>query len=414
MVAREDREPSLLVVKPPLIHSVFFWTAGLSTLFVFNCILSQVSWFQNRFHEKAGFQIPFFFNAGSFTAFLVFDKIMGVLGFKRAILSIPALLVIISTLIFLLGEHMEKTPSKYYCLIPLIAFAGFSNSILQTTLIKYTFEFTYVEITAYNSGTALVGCFANLIAMANAYFLQGDDKLALQALIYLAFQGITLIAIIAIFLKYCIECYGKQLRSEAESIASMDKQLVDTVIEVSPSQVSDRLLTPDTRLKDTLLVILPYFFNMILVYTITLGIFPGFNFALGIGWKNSDTFGVSIQIILLAFNVGDFVGKWIYGLLPMKDNIFPQLFSLLRIGFVVFIVYAFVGSGHSELVDKAWLTLSYTFLLAVTNGYITSALFSLSSERAPPAHKSNSGFLMTLALLFGLTYGGLIAAFGSG
>lgn len=406
-------QPDLQAQKQPAIHYIFFWTAGLSTLFVFNCFLSQLSWFKSRFDDRADFQISFFFTGGSFMAFLVFDKIMYILGFKRAILIIPGLLVVISTVIFLIGEHIEKSKSKYYSLVPLIVFAGFANSILQTSLIKYTFEFSYKEITAYNSGTALVGILANLIAIANAYFLQGEDNLALQALIYLAFQAIVLIIVMVIFLKYILVSYRKQVRSESESIASMDKQLVDTIVDVSPSQVDDNVLAPDTRLIDTLKMIAPFFFNMILVYTITLGIFPGFNIALGIGWTDGATFGVSIQIILLSFNIGDFFGKWMYGHLPLKDNLVPHIISLSRFAFVGFIFYMFAGAGHPEFANKAWLNLSFSFILAVTNGYVTSALFALSSERVPINHKSNSGFLMTLALLFGLAYGSLCAAFGS-
>lgn len=404
-----------LVEEKPLIHTVFFWTAGISTLFVFNCVLSLLDWFANRFDPRVYFQLTFYFNAGSFVAFLFYDLIMKFLSFKRAIILIPIALVIDSIIIYFMGEHMEKTPSKYHLLLPHIVFCGFANSILQTSLIKYCFEFTYVEITAYNSGTALVGVLANIIALANVFILPGDEHLGTQATIYLIFQIVTLMAIVLIFIKYLSVCLAQKQRKEAESIASMDKQLIDTITidGSSPSAVSDRLLTPTPSLLSTLKIIAPYFFNMILVYTITLGVFPGFCFSLGLGWTNENTKAASNVIILLVFNIGDFIGKLMYGKVPLKDNIVPHLISLARIGFVVFIVFVLVGDGQSAFIDKAWITLAYVLLNSISNGYITSALFSLSSERVPNEHKGNSGFLMTMGLLFGLTYGSLCAYLGS-
>lgn len=401
-----------------LIYKVFFYVAGLSTLFVFNCVLSQLKWYEFRFDKKADFEIPFYYNAGSFSAFLVFDQIMKVLKFKHAILGIPPLLVMISVVIFCMGEYIndgQTSKMKYYSMLPLMVFGGFSNSILQTNLIRYTFGFTFVEITAYNSGTALVGVLANLVAMGNAYAIPGVDSKSFtaQAINYLIFQIVTLVLVLLIFIRYNSVVLANQVLSETESISS-EKQLGDTIVDVSPSQISNQSFRPEPTLIDTIKIIAPYFFNMILVYTITLAIFPGFCFGLGIGWKNPATFGVAIQVILLSFNIGDFIGKTIYGILPLRDNIVPHLVSLIRIVFVAFIVFVFVGEEpRAQFIDNASVTLIFTFLLALTNGYITSGLFSLSSERAPKDHKGNSGFLMTLGLLFGLTYGGLCATFGS-
>ena len=286
---------------------------------MFNCILSLLGWFSERFNNKVFVQVPFFFNLGSFAAFLFYDMIMKAVSFKRAIIFIPVLLVIDSILIYFIGEHVDKSDAKYYMLIPNITFCGFANSVLQTTLIKYSFHFTPVEISAYNSGTALVGCLANFIALANVYLLPGSDNLGKQATVYLIFQVLTLMAVISIFIKYCVDVIGPKLAKESESIANLDKQLIDTMTlgETSPSVASNGILTPTPTLLSTLTLISPYFFNMVLVYTITLGLFPQFCFSLGLGWKNKDTQEAERQLILLTYNIGDFIGKWMYGELPL-------------------------------------------------------------------------------------------------
>ena len=406
----------------PAIRSVFFWTAGFYSLFVFGCLLSQLEWFRDRYDGRADFHIPFFFNAGCFMAFLAYDKILVVAKFKGAILCVPVLQAVISIVIFLMGELIEKSKPKYYSMLALVVFSGFSNSIMQTTLIKHTFGFTYIDITAYNSGTALVGIISNIGAMANVYYLRGNANLGYQAMIYLAYQIAVVAVVVYIYMRYCTVCYDPELMAEsrAESSAivekcveSSDKNSVGTVKETNSMRMSDKAVDFGVSLISTLKIILPYFFNMILLYTITLGIFPGFNIAMGIGWTDSDTFGISIQIILITYNFGDFFGKLAFMYMPLKDGSMPHLLSLARFGFVGFVIFVFSGEGHPEMHDRAWLTLTYSFFLAVTNGYVTSALFALSSERSPANHKSNSAFLMTLALLFGLAYGSLCAAFGS-
>ena len=218
---------------------------------------------------------------------------------------------------------------------------------------------------------------------------------------------VALSAVLVVFARYAA-VYMKEETSEPEPQPQLEGEAISVQ---GGSAVIKAAQLPDPGLASTLAIISPYFFNMILIYAISLGVFPGFTFAMGLGWSN---FGTSIQIILLIFNLGDMFGKYLYSKLPMKAGPAPLFSSLARVVFVAFVLVLFNDkTTMPELIGQWWVTALYVSLLAISNGYLTSALFSLSSERAPDRHKRNSGFLMTLGLLLGLTYGSLTILLGT-
>ena len=277
--------------------------------------------------------------------------------------------------------------------------------MMQTTLIRYSFGFTFVEISYYNTGTALVGLLTNVIALINALSLKPDD-FYLKGLLYLVFQIVVLIIVLLVFMRYCTVCMAVPEASDnTKSIKS--ESTINQIDEETASR--HKVHIPEPSLISTMMLISGFFFNMILIYTITLSIFPAFCFALGLGWDSP----ASIQIILMIFNFGDLIGKYLYSKLSLLDGWAPQIWSIIRILFSIFIIIVFGSQTDYGLKDKWWVTAIFTILLSLSNGYLTSALFSLSSERVPVRHKKNSGFLMTMALLFGLTYGSLCMLLGT-
>lgn len=387
--------------KRPLIHYIFFWTAGVGTLFVWNCVLSLTDYFANRYNPQASKYYPFFYNLGGFSAFLAFSQIVKRISFKHIIMGVPIILVVIFIAIYVVGEYYETVNTgKFSIFLALVTIGGFFNCILQTSLIGFSFAFTFIEISYFNTGTALVGIITNLIALVNTLIFDADqtpgkesEKYAKKGLVYLIFQIIALIIILGIFWIYCKTCHDLLPKLERNAVVQTEN--------AKPSE-------PQPSLLSTMMLIIGFFTNMILIYTITLSIYPSFNFALGLEWDSP----AYIQIVLLIFNVGDLIGKFLYSKISVKDGPLPQLLSLARIVYTIFIVIAFGGDGQSSLY-KWWINAIFTGTLAISNGYLTSCLFSLSSERVPDRHKKNSGFLMTLGLLSGLTYGSLVILLGT-
>lgn len=403
--------------KKSTLHYLFFWTSGIATLFVWNSVLSLTDYFQDRFNATADKYYPFFFTFGGFVAFLFFDVIMKRTKLRTVMMAVPSLLVVIFIVIFALGElYKEVNNTKFGIMLALTAVSGFFNSIMQTGLIRYAFGFSFVEISYYNTGTALVGVIVNVIALINSLiFVKTDSsppeevsqQFFWKGLIYTVFQVVALGAVLVVFARYGA-AYMKEDPNEPEPQPQLEGEMI-SVQGGSAATLASQV--PEARLSATLGIISPYFFNMILIYAISLGVFPGFTFAMGLGWSN---FGTSIQIILLIFNLGDMFGKYLYSKLPMKAGAAPLFSSLARVVFVVFVLVLFNDKTTVPgLIGQWWVTALFVSSLAISNGYLTSALFSLSSERAPDRHKKNSGFLMTLGLLLGLTYGSLTILLGT-
>ena len=148
---------------------------------------------------------------------------------------------------------------------------------------------------------------------------------------------------------------------------------------------------------------------MILVYTITLGVFPGFLIDLGLNWDSP----AAIQIILLTFNVFDCIGKWMFAWKQLGDNWIAPTISLSHMIFAIFVIMVFGSNEVTALKDIPAFTIGFTSMMALTNGYITTALFSLAASRCTDRHKDNAGFLMTFAMNFGLAYGAMCVALGT-
>lgn len=102
-------------------------------------------------------------------------------------MGVPFILVAIFIAIFLVGELFEgASQGKFIFLLAIVLVGGFFNSLMQISIIRYTFTFTFIEISYYNTGTAIVGLLTSGIAFINALSLQPDNYF-MKGLLYLIF-----------------------------------------------------------------------------------------------------------------------------------------------------------------------------------------------------------------------------------
>src|SRR3990167_1755929 len=364
------------------IHYVFFWTAGLAFLLVWNCILSLTYYLQQRIDPNIDKYYGFGYISGGFLAFFCVDAIGRLISFKTLLMSVPCFLMVLFIGTCMLAEIVNDGKPNNFKLVTFLVLClvmGFINSVANTALIRYYFRFSFVEVSFANSGNAFAGVLSNLVALALTYIID-EKRLTETGMVYLAFCIIMLLYVLAVFWMYF----------------ESDEPLEEALYSTPPQKKIDNV--PFT---ETFKVMNSFFFQMLLNYTICLSIFPAFNFSMGLSFTHPSSY----QYILVAYNLMDCIGKSLYAKLPMKDNSLPHIIGIVRIGYVGFVLYLFAGEGQPELLNKAWITLLFVMTLAISNGYMTSAYFSLSSERVSTKHLSNSGFLMTVGLLLGLTYG---------
>lgn len=383
-------------VPKPTIYWVFFWASGVATLFVWNAVLSQTDYMKNRFSKDVDKYFPFYNFLGGLIAFFLYHRLFCKMRLKQRITLIPPVLVAISITLYYVGEYVEISSTKFGVLMAICFADGFFSSIIQTSLIAYSFLFDHYEISYCSAGGALVAIIINLVSFLNEFSFD-NDRYDIKGLLYLVFQIVTLSGLLTVFGTYANRCPNDMRRGDAV-LPKPKREILEA--EERRTSLGDRASPP---LMKTFKNISPHFFNLILTYTITLSVYPGFCLDLGLGWDNP----ASSQVILFVFNFFDCIGKWSYSVKKLPDNWIPQCLCLLRTVFALAVVYVFGSAGHPELTNLPWFTVLFTGLLALSNGYLTAGLFSLSAERSPPDQRGNAGFLMTLALTTGLCYGSL-------
>ena len=385
-----------------LLKTVFFWVGGFSSLFVWQSILSLTGYMLGRYHLKAPTFYPFFYNIGGFIGFLLFDKVDKKVTYKQVILAIPPIQVAFFVVIIIIGEVNPNPPgenstTKLILLLAIVLIMGFFNCICQTSNVRYSFSYSNNEIAAQQNGAALVGIVCVAISLILALTLQ-PGQLLLTGVIYIVFLIVALIAIMFINIKYA----NKYLKPQNDQPSQVGGDAL--------THTSDPAFHGPTKFA-TLLLILPFFLNMVFTFATTLSIFPAMNIELGLGWNEKPA--AQIQVVIMLYNIGDFVSRVLYTRFPLSSDKTCFSWSLSRASCLLFVILVFSNSPYTPLVGKWYVSVIFIMFLSLSNGYLNTALFSLSARRVDKVHQANSGYLMSLGLLTGLTYGSLAILVGT-
>lgn len=410
---------------------MFFGTIGFGTLYVFNCLVSIVNYWEVRYGPRGLVDALAAKNFGGIIGYLISRPISGLFSKDKQLFIYPGLTFLGSTAILVAGELVERD-SYYKMGIGMVAAftVGTASSLIQCCITEYVFKFGTAEIAFLNGGRAFSGVVTTLIAMANIALIPHDDVFK-QALAYQIFQLVALIFIAYITLRY----YKKfpeddylfvkpkrRLRRKANDASSNDTEsnytnqisLADSsrpateqfLLPAKEESVTPTVVNPS--LWSTFKIIYPYFFNMFLVFVITMNLVPAISFEMGTSWDSLQ----SDQLIYLVFNIADLVGKMIFSYYIIESPFWNNFISLSRFGFVVMACYA-IGPPHvKELNNDMLVNLTFTFMVGFTGGYLNSSVFHVASLETKNEHQSNSAFLIIFAILAGLSYGAFVNTFG--
>jgi uncharacterized protein YneF (UPF0154 family) len=152
------------------------------------------------------------------------------------------------------------------------------------------------------------------------------------------------------------------------------------------------------------------FFCLILCYSITLSCYPVLTLTVGKNWLSPDKENIKPAFITGLYNIFDFIGKLAFRWIKIKDGITVYVFSIARITLILGYIIA-SDPDRSKFNEKnLWFGYALLGTLGISNGYFTTASFVFASTKCEDRSKKTSGYMMTVSLFLGLTYGGLIAA----
>lgn len=148
-----------------------------------------------------------------------------------------------------------------------------------------------------------------------------------------------------------------------------------------------------------------YGFGIILIYVVTLSIFPGF--------ITEDVHSESLKdwypvLLIAAYNVFDLVGKCLTAVVMPEDERIAVGGCVARLLFYPL----FWGCLHGPMFLRTEIpVMIMTCLLGLTNGYLISVLMILAPNGVQMQHAEAAGTVITLFLVIGLASGSVLAWF---
>ncbi|KAG2198145.1 hypothetical protein INT47_001543 [Mucor saturninus] len=254
--------------------------------------------------------------------------------------------------------------------------AGTTTSLLQLTVFADASQLSPKYMQAVMSGQGIAGVSVSLFSLMTTVF-GGDGTI-------FYFLGALVVTLVSML--------GRLHQQKTHKY-----QLVED-IDLSLEPVTEPALPLTSILKRSK----RYIFTVVYIYIITLSIFPALTSQFG--WRAVDgvnTKQVFMSLHFLIFNLGDWVGRTlpIWRSCQVRSSRIMMVYALLRTLFLpLFLIVTVEGNV---------VFLAGVFLLAVTNGWLTSLVFMMAPVDYEMETKPVVASVMSYFLVIGLALGGL-------
>ncbi|KAM1300321.1 hypothetical protein ACFX13_011756 [Malus domestica] len=284
----------------------------------------------------------------------------------------------------------------FYVTVAAVALSGVADALVQGSLIGAASELPGTYIQAIVAGTAGSGVVVSALRIVTkAVYPQTADGLRKSANLYFA-VGIVIIVICIVFYNVApripVMKYYADLKVQAVNDETEEKgPLTVTVLRSTLWHVVDRVKW--------------YGISILLIYIVTLSIFPGY--------ITEDVHSQILKdwypIILIAgYNVFDLVGKSLTSVYLPRSSKVAIGSTVVRLLFFPL----FYGCLHGPKFFRTEIPVTIlTCLLGLTNGYLTSVLMILAPKVVQLQHAETAGIVIVLFLVLGLAAGSVVSWF---
>ncbi|KAG9444348.1 hypothetical protein H6P81_015688 [Aristolochia fimbriata] len=289
--------------------------------------------------------------------------------------------------------------SGYYVTVAAVGLAGVAEALVQGGVMGSAGELPERYMQATVAGTAASGVIVSLLRIfTKAIFPQNAHGLRSSACLYF---GVSIL-----FMAICLVCNNVAKRlpviqhyndlkmqalgeEENEKISSTDDSLTG-----SPWKSTTR---------DILGRIKWYCFGIVLVYCVSLSIFPGHVTADAHSQILKDWYPV---LLVTCYNVSDLLGKGLLAVYLIDDAKIAVAASIVRILFYPLFIVCLRGP---KIFQSEIPVALLTCLLGMTNGYFSGVLMILAPKRVALQHSETVGFVLVLFVILGLATGSVSA-----
>ncbi|KAL9246496.1 hypothetical protein vseg_020023 [Gypsophila vaccaria] len=279
----------------------------------------------------------------------------------------------------------------FYVTVGAVCVAGVADALVQGSLIGCAGELPHRYMQATVAGTAASGVLVSFLRVfTKAVYPQTADGLRNSAILYFI-VGIVLMFICLVFYNVAhrlpVMKYYNDLKVQAMAEEKQEK---------------DSLSGPVWEIMGR---IKWYGAGLVVIYVVTLSIFPGF--------ITEDVHSVVLRdwypiLLITSYNVFDLVGKCLTSVYLWENANASIIASFARLLFYPL----YLGCLHGPQIFRTEVPVTLlTCLLGLTNGYFTSVLFMLAPKTVQPQHAETAATLTVLFLTLGLASGSIVSWF---
>eukprot|EP00262_Sarcandra_glabra_P019073 TRINITY_DN7063_c0_g1_i1.p1 TRINITY_DN7063_c0_g1~~TRINITY_DN7063_c0_g1_i1.p1 ORF type:complete len:432 (+),score=37.13 TRINITY_DN7063_c0_g1_i1:240-1535(+) len=380
---------------------IVYFTLGMGFLLPWNAFITAVDYFSYLYPEASVDRV---FAVVYMLVGLTFLLIIIPLAHKSGAylrINVGLLLFILSLLVVPLMDYTyikgrTGLYSAYYVTVAAVALSGLADALVQGGVIGSAGELPERYMQAVVAGTAASGVLVSVMrVLTKSIYPQDAHGLRSSANLYF----IVSIVVMAI----CIVCYNvadrlpviryyKNLKMQAMSEENNDKGFL--------SGVKWR-----STLWDILGSVKWFGFGIVLIYIVTLSIFPGYITEDVHSQILKDWYPI---LLITGYNVFDLVGKCLPAIYLVENTKVAVTACVARLLFYPL----FLGCLHGPDFFRTEIPVTIlTCLLGLTNGYFTGVLMILAPKSVPLQHAETAGILIVLFLVIGLAIGSVVAWF---
>nr|GMD17022.1 equilibrative nucleotide transporter 1 [Ipomoea batatas] len=284
----------------------------------------------------------------------------------------------------------------YYLTVGMVGLCGLADGLVQSGVIGAAGELPDRYMQAVVAGTAASGILVSLLRiLTKAVYPQDADGLRKSANLYFI-VSIAVMALCIVFYnvahKLPVIKYYNDLKAQAVNEEKEEK-----------GNLSTKLWK--TTLWDIIGTIKWYGFGILVIYVVTLSIFPGYITEDVHSQILDDWYPI---LLITGYNVFDLVGKSLTALYAIGKAKVAIAACFARLLFLPL----FYGCLHGPEFFRTEIPVTIlTCLLGLTNGYLTSVLFILAPKTVQLQHAETAGIVVVLFLVIGLAAGSVLSWF---
>lgn len=379
---------------------IVYFTLGLGYLLPWNAFITAVDYFSYLYPDANVDRI-----------FAVVYMLIGLIGIFLIILyshkshayvriNVGLALFVVSLLIVpLLDAFYVKgrvgVYGGFYVTAAAVGLSGVADALVQGSIVGSAGELPERYMQAVIAGTAASGVLVSVLRIfTKAVYSQDASGLQKSANLYFS------VSIVIVFM--CMVCYNlvhklpvmkyyNELKAEAVAANEDNGPLTGAVWRSNVWNVVGTIKW--------------YGFGIVLIYVVTLAIFPGY--------ITEDVHSEILKdwypiLLITVYNVFDLVGKCLTAVYLLQNAKIAIGGCITRLLFFPL----FLGCLHGPKFFRTEIPVTIlTCLLGLTNGYLTSVLMILIPKIVKLQHAETAGIVSVLFLVFGLAAGSVIAWF---